>query len=407
MYACFHCGHPNPEESLFCGKCGGVLDAGAADTPVAPGTVFDEKYLVLDELGRGGMGVVYRGRDLNLDREVAIKILPEHFNRNEALIARFKTEARAMAALDHPNVVPIYAIGKGGRFHYFVMKFLEGRTLAGLLDESADAGLGCGEVRRLLIEVCKGLEHAHGRGLIHRDIKPANVMVGPNGVVTVMDFGLVLRRGGQRLTGKGQLHGTPEYIAPEQADGRVPASPATDVYALGVVAYELLSGAPPFQAETPLALALKHLEQAPVPLHEVVPEVDPELALVVERCLVKAPEQRYPSAFALRRALGGEVSERRRDDRLAINAEFRDVDALLAEYAVDVSPTGCFLRSRNPLPVGTLVSLRFTIVDAGLAVIEGQGKVVRAVHSGVDAGMGVRFTKLSDEARAHIERLFT
>ncbi|MCA9559347.1 MAG: protein kinase, partial [Myxococcales bacterium] len=207
---CPQCGHVNTAEARFCARCGAGLeihiseDRSAYNTPVAPGTIFEGKYQVLEEIGRGGMGVVYRGHDLSLDRLVAIKVLPEQFNTDDEVIARFKREARAMAALDHPNVVPVYAIGQQRMFHYFVMKFLEGATVAELLErkrKTDDPQFRPERVRRTVMQVCLGLGHAHKRGLIHRDIKPGNIMLSPDGHVTIMDFGIVKEAtGGEALT---------------------------------------------------------------------------------------------------------------------------------------------------------------------------------------------------------------
>ncbi len=405
MVSCPSCGQRNATKSRFCGQCGVALVEGAAATPVPPGTVFADKYEVGDEIGRGGMGFVYRGRDRSLDREIAIKVLDTR-GAKPALVERFRTEARAMAALDHPNIVPVHDIGHHARFHYFVMKCLEGRTVAERLraaEAAGEPGLPAHEVRRVLVRVCKGLEHAHARGLVHRDIKPSNIMVGPDGQVTLMDFGIVKSIDSERLTESGCIYGTPEYLAPEQAEGRVVASPRTDIYALGVVAYEMFAGAPPFQADTPFGVALKHLQQLPPSLADRVPDLDPELVDLVYRCLAKDPEKRFASVYALRDALGGVTGDRRQGDRAEINAEFATVEELVGEYATDISLSGCFLRSVHPLPVGTQVNLYFTVIDSDLAIIEGQGEVARVVADGEDPGMGIRFTELTAASRTSIE----
>ncbi|MCB9534669.1 MAG: protein kinase [Myxococcales bacterium] len=310
---CPQCGHVNTAEARFCARCGAGLeihiseDRSAYNTPVAPGTIFEGKYQVLEEIGRGGMGVVYRGHDLSLDRLVAIKVLPEQFNTDDEVIARFKREARAMAALDHPNVVPVYAIGQQRMFHYFVMKFLEGATVAELLErkrKTDDPQFRPERVRRTVMQVCLGLGHAHKRGLIHRDIKPGNIMLSPDGHVTIMDFGIVKEAtGGEALTRTGLVFGTPEYMAPEQAQGQTAPSPQTDLYSLGVVAYEMLSGVPPFKGDTPFSVVLKHIKSPPAPLVEELPEVSLDLQDVVFRALEKKPSDRWPSAQAMHDAL--------------------------------------------------------------------------------------------------------
>ena len=407
MSACPSCGHDNPDDGRFCGQCGAVLIEGAQATPVPPGTVFDKKYEIQREIGRGGMGYVYLGTDHSLGRDIAIKVLPEDAATEAVVIERFRTEARAMAALDHPNIVPVYAIGQHARFHFFVMKFLDGRTVAEHLMARADAGadgLEVGEVKRILVEVCRGLEHAHARALIHRDIKPGNIMIGVDGHVTLMDFGIVRPISSERLTESGRIYGTPEYLSPEQAEGRVVASPHTDIYSLGVVAYEMLTGEPPFMADTPFGVALKHMRQLPPPLKERLPDLDDAIQDVVFRCLAKDPDRRYATVAELRLALAELGEERRHGGRTAINAEFASFEAFISEYASDISLTGCFLRSTQPLPIGTQVSLYFTVLDSDLTIVEGLGEVVRVKKAGAEPGMGIRFTELSAASRASIER---
>ena len=407
MSTCPTCESENPEGGRFCGQCGAVLVEGAQTTPVPPGTIFDGKYEVRHEIGRGGMGYVYLGYDQSLGREIAIKVLPEEANTEQSFIDRFRTEARAMAALDHPNIVPVYAIGQHARFHYFVMKRLDGRTVAQQLAarvEQGSDGLDVGEVKRILVEVCRGLEHAHARALIHRDIKPGNIMVGTDGHVTLMDFGIVRPITHERLTESGRIYGTPEYLAPEQSEGLTVASTHTDMYSLGVVAYEMLTGSPPFLAETPFGVALKHMRQLPTPLMGLIPDLDEGLQNVVFRCLAKSPEKRYATIAELRLALGELGTERRHGSRTSINEEFATFEDFISEYASDISLTGCFLRSNDPLPIGTQVSLHFTVLDSDITIVEGVGEVVRVEREGAEVGMGIRFYELTAESRASIER---
>ena len=310
---CPQCEHENASQARFCARCGAGFeirideDRSAYTTPVAPGTIFEGKYQVLEEIGRGGMGVVYRGHDLSLGRMVAIKVLPEQFNTDDEVIARFKKEARAMAALDHANIVPVYAIGQQRNYHYFVMKFLDGQTVAETLDELRAGPVGRFtplEVKRVVVEVCRGLGHAHRRGLIHRDIKPGNIMLSPDGVVTIMDFGIVKEQsGGENLTRTGLVFGTPEYMAPEQAQGQSIPGPSTDLYSLGVVAYEMLSGRPPYQGDTPFSVVLKHIKKPPPPLVDVLPDISLPFQQVIFKSLEKSPDNRFPTADEMREAV--------------------------------------------------------------------------------------------------------
>ncbi len=396
MSTCPTCERSDPTGGRFCSGCGAALTPGVVPAPVPPGTLFGGQYEVRDEIGRGGMAYVFSGWDRRLGREVAIKVLPESRADDDRLVRRFHDEARVMAALDHPNLVPVYASGTHGRFHYIVMKRLAGRTLHEVMP------LAPSRVRHVLTEVCRAVEHVHERGLVHRDIKPSNVMLGTDGRVTLMDFGLARWAGDERrLTRAGSVFGTAEYMAPEQASGRVVATTSTDIYALGVLAYELLCGSPPFVAESAVAVGMMHVQNLPPPLRPRVAELDPGLEDVVFRCLAKSPRKRFPSVQALRAALGGADRDRRLGDRVPINAAFATRVDLFREFASDVSRTGCFLRTDADLPIGTEVKLRFTVLDSDLDVVCGQGEVVR----GDERGVGIRFTELSDASRRCIERV--
>ena len=279
----------------------------SSGTPVPPGTLFDERYEVQSEIGRGGMGIVYMGRDTRLARRVAIKVLPEAFSTDDEIIARFAREGRAMAALDHPNVVPVYDTGRQGHFHYFVMKYLEGRTVADHLDD-VRAGRASPypltAVRDIVMQVCRGLGHAHSRGMVHRDIKPGNIMVSPDGRATLMDFGIVKAPvGGELLTRTGIVFGTPEYMAPEQAQGETPPSPPADLYSLGAVTYEMIGGEPPFSGSTPFSLVIKHIKEPPPPLLHRRLDLDPAFQDVIFKALEKEPADRFASAEAMHDAL--------------------------------------------------------------------------------------------------------
>ena len=259
-------------------------------------------FEIISELGRGGMAVVYKARQTDLQRMVALKILPPELSRDQSYLQRFLHEARSAAALEHPHIVPIYAIGEAQGFHYIAMKFIAGRTLKDVAQD--DGALSLAQTATLLEQVAGALDYAHSNGVIHRDIKPSNMMVEPNGWVYLTDFGLA--RGGsatQGLTLAGTVMGTPEYMSPEQAQGLATIGPATDIYALGVVVYELLTGKVPFSADTPMGMLVARLQYAPRPPRDYRGDLPLAVEDVIMRALARRPEARFPSASALVDAL--------------------------------------------------------------------------------------------------------
>jgi len=286
------------------------LPAGPIKELFERGGVLDHKFALKRELGRGGMGFVFSGEDLSLGREVAVKVLPPHYNDDELVVRRFQREARAMASLDHPNIVTVYSIGDSDGLHYFVMKKLEGETLAHELKRQElgqKPRMSPSRAISLIQQVCSGLSHAHEKGILHRDIKPGNLMLSPSGFVSIMDFGIVkLLNTADTMsmqTAHGKIFGTPEYMSPEQAMGKGDYSPASDLYALAVVTYELLCGEIPFKGATPIEIILQHIRAAVPELTGELPRQLPELGPVLKRAMAKSAPERYASAAELSAAL--------------------------------------------------------------------------------------------------------
>ncbi|ABU56655.1 serine/threonine-protein kinase [Roseiflexus castenholzii] len=265
------------------------------------------RFEILSELGRGGMAVVYKARQTSPNRIVALKVLPPELSLDRTYIARFRQEADSAAALEHPNIVPIYVVDETEGLHYIAMKFIDGRTLKEVIQERGTLPLD--ETIRLMEQVASALDYAHSRGVIHRDIKPSNMMLDRSGWVYLTDFGLARGTGGgSGLTVTGTVMGTPEYMSPEQAQGLPNVGPPTDIYALGVVIYEMLTGHMPFKADTPLAMLVARLQQAPIPPRDVRSDLPLPVEDVIMRALARKPEARYQSAgelvAALRQAAG-------------------------------------------------------------------------------------------------------
>ena len=262
-----------------------------------PGSSFGP-YRIVAPLGRGGMASVYRALDPALDRQVALKVLPPEFLHDPAFAERFRQEARVAARLEHPHVVPIHAFGIDDGRPWMAMRLVTGGSLAQRLQRGP---LAPRELAALLRDVAGALDYAHARGVVHRDVKPANVLLDESGRAYLADFGIAkILEASSVATATGMVQGTPSYMAPEQAMGsRVDG--AADVYALGVVAFECLTGRVPYGGTTPVAILMKHVQE-PVP-EPTAAEATPPVAAVLRRCLAKAPDERWPSAGAFADAL--------------------------------------------------------------------------------------------------------
>ena len=271
-------------------------------------SAIGEQYELGGEIGRGGMSVVYRARDKRLNRQVAIKVLPPELTFDPAIRPRFTREAQTSAHLSHPHIVPIYDVGERDGIAFFVMGFVTGGNLATLLAQEPKQPIE--EVRRILSEVASALDYAHVRGVIHRDIKPDNILLDrDSGRAMVTDFGIARAvEGGTRLTVTGIAVGTPTYMSPEQAVGEREIDGRSDIYSLAVVGYQMLTGRVPFSAGNSLALLLKHVNESPRPIAELRPDAPRPLRDAIERALMKAPEDRWNTASALRDAINANES---------------------------------------------------------------------------------------------------
>jgi serine/threonine protein kinase len=335
MKSCDHCATELPDEARFCFVCGrDLLDTSGAppvqrrspeesigELKARLTTTLDGRYRLREVLGSGGMGVVFLADDISLARPVAIKVLPAELADDKKVVARFRREAKTAASLDHPGIIPVLAVESDGGLHYFIMKYVAGRTLEALL--RGGRPLPIPFVTQVLRDAAAALAHAHANGVIHRDVKPANIMLEEDDRVILTDFGIskvTAAAAGDattaaRLTDLGMVVGTPHYMAPEQAVGHA-VDGRTDQYALAVVGFEMLAGRVPFDDVTPHAIIQRHINAAPPDLAALRPDAPPNLVAAISRGLLKAPANRFATMQEFDAAIAGAGS------RATANVEF-------------------------------------------------------------------------------------
>ena len=295
-----------------------------------------KQYQITDLLGRGGMSLVYLAQEVELNRQVAIKVLPLQLLHGADAAERFEREGKISASLDHPHIVPIFRVGATSTFLWYTMKRIRGRSLEQIIRERG--GLPLADVLSLVQQVGDALQYAHRQGVVHRDVKPANVMIEESGWAYVCDFGVARAFGSVSLTQTGASLGTPRYMAPEQVEGQ-PVDGRCDQYSLAILVWEALTGALPFTGESVGELIRKHLLEAAPQLSEVRPDIPRNVSDAVSRAMSKKPADRFPDVAAFVRALGGEPDRR-------VSAAFMSASApMTARRALADAPT-----IRLPLP---------------------------------------------------------
>jgi uncharacterized protein YjdB len=387
---CTRCGEMITPGARFCQRCGSDVsgEQGAVATAMMPAAEDADaallavlksatlgEYEILSELGRGGMATVYLAHDIALDRKVAIKVMsPALLLMGEGMVERFKREARTSASLSHPNIIPIHAVKSQGRALYFVMKFIAGRSLESIIHEVG--ALPIPMAQALLHQVGGALGYAHRRGVVHRDIKPANIMVDDEGWSVVTDFGIAKVAEARGLTMTGIAVGTPSYMSPEQCAAK-DITGKSDQYSLGVVAYEMITGKQPFDADSAMAIMFAHFHEQPRPIQELRTDCPAGLAAAIMRMLEKAPDQRWPSVEDAVAAMGGHALAHDDPVRGALVELVRSSANQRALQAVPPPPTSPIPPMRaetaaatTPIPVPRIVSIGVTPPAATLSVGE-------------------------------------
>jgi tRNA A-37 threonylcarbamoyl transferase component Bud32 len=302
---CPQCFEENKDDSRFCHKCATPLSPGDRDSPpftktilpfaaeLSRGSVVADRYEVIEELGRGGMGKVYKVYDRKIKEVVALKLIRPEISLSEKVVERFKNELRIARKIAHRFVCRMYDVGEEGFSHFITMEYVPGEDLKAFIRRSGQ--ITPYKAVSLAQQVSEGLAEAHRLGVVHRDLKPQNIMIDKQGNSRIMDFGIARFQEAEGLTGTGAIMGTPEYMSPEQAELKE-VDPRTDIYALGVVLFEMVTGKVPFEGETPLSIALKHRSQPPQNPRELNPHIPPALAQVILKCLAKDRTKRIQSA---------------------------------------------------------------------------------------------------------------
>ena len=365
------------------------------------GTLFAGRYRISRKLGGGGMADVYLAEDQELGRRVAIKMLHGRYANDEQFVERFRREATHAAGLSHPNIVSIFDRGEADGSYFIVMEYVEGRTLKELIRSRGPCPIpvAIAYTRQILA----GLRYAHRNGVIHRDIKPHNVIVDPEGVIKVTDFGIA-RAGASQMTEEGAIIGTAQYLSPEQARG-APVDQTSDLYSTGIVLFELLTGEVPFTGDSPVEIAMKHLAEVPQVPSELRPDVPDDLDLVVVRALAKEPADRYQSAAAMDADLetvarGGRVAAETADAATMVLSGERGVDATAATQLARRGPPPQYeppSRSRPIWPwllgIGALLALLvggWLLYDSIQSQLKGAETVAVPYVVGIPSASAVR-----------------
>ena len=309
---CPKCHHDNPDTARSCVECGTQLDmidkipiihTKTLETPkeeLTTGSIFAGRYQIIEELGKGGMGKVYKVQDTKIKEKIALKLIKPEIAKDKNTIERFSNELKFARKIRHKNICQMFDLGEEQGTHFITMEFVEGQDLKKLIRQTGQ--LAIGTTINIARQVCDGLVEAHKLGVVHRDLKPSNIMIDADGNARIMDFGIARSVEGKGITGAGVMIGTPEYMSPEQVEGKE-VDQRSDVYSLGVILYEMVTGQVPFEGDTPFTIGVKHKSEIPKNPKELNPNLSDDLSFVILRCLEKDKEERYQSAEEVHSAL--------------------------------------------------------------------------------------------------------
>jgi serine/threonine protein kinase len=305
---CPTCHSDNPDTLKFCGECGTQLPPPQGHPPVVTetlqtpvqelttGSTFAGRYQVIEEVGHGGMGKVYKVFDTDIKEKIALKLLRPEIALDKETIERFSNELKLARKIRHKNICGMFDLGKAEGTTFITMEFVPGEDLKKFIRKSGQ--LGAGRAVSIAKQVCEGLEEAHRLGVVHRDLKPQNIMVDEDGNARIMDFGIARSLRGKSITGAGVMIGTPDYMSPEQVEGK-DVDQRSDIYSLGIILYEMLTGRVPFEGDTPFTIGVKHKSEIPRDPREINTQIPQDLGGLVLKCLEKDKAKRYQTAQEL------------------------------------------------------------------------------------------------------------